>query len=217
MDQTRRVGRPPKSEAGDTKADLLAAALSLFARNGYAGTSIRAIAREVGLSESVLYSHFRSKQEIYQAALAVAGPQSAITAVGELGSDPLARTDPAASLAALAERMFAMWDRPQARQLASLIARDSLLHDATLSGGIDAAVARLAAVFTEWMADGRIRAGLGSAEDLAFALLAPIAHARMRWLHADATPQQRAAARDRFIRHARLFAAAMLSPPATAG
>jgi hypothetical protein len=107
--------------------------------------------------------------------------------------------------------MFELWDTPQARQLSSLVARDSLLHDATLSGGIDAAVSRLATVFTEWMADGRMRGDLGPAEDLAFALLAPIAHERMRWLHSDASPQQRAAARDRFIRHARLFAAATLA------
>lgn len=207
----RRVGRPPKAEAGDTRAELLDAALGLFARNGFAGTSIRAIAREVGMSESVLYSHFRDKQDIYAAALAIAGPQSVIVAVDEMDSAPPQAADPASGLIALAERLFQIWDRPQSRQLASLIARDGLLHDAALGDGIDSAVARLGEVFASWLADGRIRAGLGLPEELAFALLAPIAHARMRWLHADASPGERSQARDRFTRHARLFANAVLA------
>ena len=47
----RKRGRPPKAAAVDMKAQLQAAALDLFARNGYAGTSIRAIAREVGVTD----------------------------------------------------------------------------------------------------------------------------------------------------------------------
>jgi len=56
----RRRGRPPKAAAGDTKEELLQAALALFAAKGYEGTSVRDIARSVGLSESVLYAHFES-------------------------------------------------------------------------------------------------------------------------------------------------------------
>src|ERR1700730_11096107 len=72
---TRRPGRPRRVEPGDAKAALLAAALTLFARHGYAGTSIRAIAREVGLSESVLYAHFDSKRAIFEAVLAQLCPR----------------------------------------------------------------------------------------------------------------------------------------------
>ena len=94
--QARRRGRPPKGEAGDTKAELLAAALRLFARHGYAGTSIRAIAREVGLSESVLYAHFGSKRSIFEAVLARLGPQSAATVLRASDQEML-ETDLAAS------------------------------------------------------------------------------------------------------------------------
>lgn len=230
MESTRRrVGRPSKAEATDTKAELLDAALRLFARNGFAGTSIRSIAREVGMSESALYAHFRDKQDIYAAALAVAGPRSVIVAVDELdrairppagpGEEPAVpdsevrlAADPGEGLVMLAERLFEIWDRQQARQLASLIARDGLLHDATLGDGIESAAARLGEVFARWLADGRIRPGLGSPGELAYALLAPIALTRMRWLHADASPVERAAARERIIAHARLFAHAVLTP-----
>jgi len=215
MDRTRRrVGRPPRSEAGDTRAELMAAALKLFSRNGFVGTSIRAIAREVGLSESVLYSHFRNKQDIYQAAMRMAGPQGAITALDAL--DGLDSADPANFLVTLAERLFEIWDSPQSRQVASLLVRDGLLHDTALSDGIESAVARLAEVFNRWVAEGRLPADLGAAEDLAFALLAPIAHARMLWLHADASPGQRRTAHDRFVRHATLFARVTLGAPAPA-
>lgn len=69
----RQPGRPPKTVAGDTKADLKQAALRLFAQRGFAGTSIRAISAAVGLSDSVLYAHFASKQAIFDAVLAEHG------------------------------------------------------------------------------------------------------------------------------------------------
>lgn len=43
---------------------LLDAALRLFARNGFAGTSIRDIAAEAGLTSAALYSHFPSKEHL---------------------------------------------------------------------------------------------------------------------------------------------------------
>lgn len=77
--RTRKPGQPRKADASDTKTTLQHAALRLFAQKGYAGTSIRAIAREVGLSESVLYAHFASKQAIFNAVLAEFGPQGPAT------------------------------------------------------------------------------------------------------------------------------------------
>ena len=43
---------------------LLGAALSLFARRGFAGTSIREIAAEAGLTSAALYTHFESKEHV---------------------------------------------------------------------------------------------------------------------------------------------------------
>jgi AcrR family transcriptional regulator len=201
---SRRPGRPPKAEAGDTKAALVDAALLLFSRHGYAGTSIRAIAREVGLSESVLYAHFPNKHAIYEAAMALAGPGAATLSLDD------APDDPAACVRSYAARLLAAWDTPQARQVTSLVSRDGLIHDEMLKSGIEDALAHLAQAFARWIADGAIRDDLGGPDELAFALLAPIAHARMLWLHSDATDAQREAARRRVAAHADLFARAMV-------
>ncbi|WP_181801487.1 TetR/AcrR family transcriptional regulator [Streptomyces shenzhenensis] len=56
-------------DATESKARILRSAQVLFARNGYDGTSLKAIARDVGVSTPALYWHFRSKDEIYLAAI----------------------------------------------------------------------------------------------------------------------------------------------------
>ncbi|MEV4224016.1 helix-turn-helix domain-containing protein [Nonomuraea sp. NPDC049725] len=210
----RRPGRPAKADAGDTKAELLRAALTLFARHGYAGTSVRAIAREVGLSESVLYAHFPGKQAIFEAALALGGPHITVAAIAGLDATPAG--SPAAYVRDLAAAVLDAWDTPEGRRLASLAARDGLMHDPALADAIDASLEHLAGVFRRWLDDGLIRDDLGDADDLAYALLSPIAHARVLWLHDDATPAQRDKARERALRHADLFARAV-TPPAARG
>lgn len=47
-----------------TKERIIDEALSLFAVNGYKGTSVKNIANAVGIKDSSLYKHFKSKQEI---------------------------------------------------------------------------------------------------------------------------------------------------------
>ena len=55
--------------AKDTKERILAAALDMFSRNGYAGTNIRELAASVGLVKSSMYKHFESKEEIWNSLL----------------------------------------------------------------------------------------------------------------------------------------------------
>src|SRR5215469_8554296 len=109
----RRRGRPPKDSAGDTKEELLQAALTLFAAHGYAGTSVRDIARSVGLSESVLYAHFDGKRAIFDAVFARLGRLSAVQVLDELGAD----RDPPEVLRSLVAYAMAEWSAPPARQL----------------------------------------------------------------------------------------------------
>ena len=47
-----------------TKERLADEALTLFARCGYSGTSVKSIADAVGIKDSSLYKHFKSKREI---------------------------------------------------------------------------------------------------------------------------------------------------------
>jgi Bacterial regulatory proteins, tetR family len=96
--------------------------LELFARHGYAGTSVRAIARAVGASQSVLYKHFANKQALFDQVLYQAGAGLLVDQLAEV--DPrLAATDPPAFLRAVTERLLRTWDQPRARRLTSVLGR----------------------------------------------------------------------------------------------
>lgn len=62
-----------QSSTGPTKTDvrerILEAAVQLFARQGFSGTSTRKIARLADVNEASLFRHFPSKQELFWAAL----------------------------------------------------------------------------------------------------------------------------------------------------
>jgi AcrR family transcriptional regulator len=69
---TSLADAPPKPSATgtpDTRERILDAAEALFAVQGLAGTAVRDIAREVGLTPASLYNHFAGKQAIYDAVL----------------------------------------------------------------------------------------------------------------------------------------------------
>jgi AcrR family transcriptional regulator len=55
------------------REQLLEVSLQVFARNGYHDTSMNDIADAAGVTKPVLYQHFDSKRELYQALLDEAG------------------------------------------------------------------------------------------------------------------------------------------------
>lgn len=52
------------SRSGQTRARIQAAALDLFARDGFENTTVKAIAERVGLKDGTLYYYFRSKRDL---------------------------------------------------------------------------------------------------------------------------------------------------------
>jgi AcrR family transcriptional regulator len=66
---------PPRAPAARTQqqrseatvTELLAAALERFAQDGYAGTSLDAIAAAAGVTKGALYHHFAGKQDLFRA------------------------------------------------------------------------------------------------------------------------------------------------------
>ncbi|SER40440.1 TetR/AcrR family transcriptional regulator [Lentzea albida] len=73
-DEVKRSYSSPLREqaALRTRAQVREAGHRLFARDGFAATSIRRIASEAGVSERTVYTHYRNKVELFQDALNVA-------------------------------------------------------------------------------------------------------------------------------------------------
>lgn len=62
MPPRQRVPRPPREQ---TRREILDAAGRAFARRGFHGASVEAIAAEAGLSTGAVYSNFKSKEELF--------------------------------------------------------------------------------------------------------------------------------------------------------
>jgi AcrR family transcriptional regulator len=56
--------------ADERREQLLDAARRVFVRTGFAAARIRMIADEAGVNDALLYQHFRSKEELFEAAVA---------------------------------------------------------------------------------------------------------------------------------------------------
>jgi AcrR family transcriptional regulator len=54
------------TEVNKTKAKIIDTAIELFSLKGFSAVSVRDITREVGIKESSMYNHFRSKDELLE-------------------------------------------------------------------------------------------------------------------------------------------------------
>jgi AcrR family transcriptional regulator len=86
--RTRRRYDSPrrKRQAEQTRALVLDAATARFGERGWAGTGMREVAREAGVSVETIYATFGSKSDLLMAALDAA-------VVGDLAAIPLAERD----------------------------------------------------------------------------------------------------------------------------
>ncbi|KQW47002.1 TetR family transcriptional regulator [Nocardioides sp. Root1257] len=105
MTSPRRGRRPG---APDTRAGILTAARELFAAQGFAGTSIRAVAASAGVDAALVHHYFGSKDDLFVAALELpVDPRERLAEVVALGPD------------GAGERMvrvfLSVWDDPDLR------------------------------------------------------------------------------------------------------
>ncbi|MCF6335891.1 MAG: TetR/AcrR family transcriptional regulator [Spirochaetales bacterium] len=79
-----------------TKERIFEAAVELFSKQGYQGTSIRVLAKAVGIKESSIYNHYTSKRSILDAILdyQISGFNTAITSVEKMEASFANITDP---------------------------------------------------------------------------------------------------------------------------
>lgn len=118
VDATDMPGEP-----GESASRILDVAERLFAQKGFAGTAVRDIAREAGLTAPSLYNHFDGKQALYEAVLA-RGVQPLVDLMEGLGQRD------ARSYEVLDAIMDHLANHPN---LAKLIQHESLIGGASLS------------------------------------------------------------------------------------
>lgn len=108
LSSLRSSSAGPASRGGDhTRRRILAAAQRLISHGGFHGTSIRAIARSVGVTEAAIYYHFPSKRALVEALYQERGFLTALEQLEHLTGDrPLE-----AQLAANAVASARLWEQ----------------------------------------------------------------------------------------------------------
>jgi AcrR family transcriptional regulator len=56
-----------RMKGGERRQEIIRAAMDVFARNGFGGSTTREIAEGAGISEAMIYNHFRNKEDLYNA------------------------------------------------------------------------------------------------------------------------------------------------------
>jgi AcrR family transcriptional regulator len=181
----RSTLREQKAEV--TRRAILEAARGLFARKGYTGTSIAAVAREAGVSVQTLYDSVGGKSELLsamQAAIDDAGK------VGTLNQQMAASVDPREVLRLLARLKRGMMEGAGDIFATLIAAKDtsrevSRLWDAgqrRTRAGSERTAEQLASL-------GVLRLGIGPAEaaDILYGMLSPSLYLRLlhecSWSH----------------------------------
>jgi AcrR family transcriptional regulator len=132
---TRRQAR-----TAETRAELVAAAARVFAREGFHGASLQQVAREAGYTTGAIYGHFAGKDELFLAVFET----FAATRVEELGA---AHDAPQPDAALRARALADQWTARQALDPAFLtVALEFLVHALRRPALLEAFAARQAIV-----------------------------------------------------------------------
>jgi AcrR family transcriptional regulator len=175
---TRRVTVQKRAEA--TRTRILDAAIELFARGGYEGTTVAAIAERAGITDAGVLYHYPTKKDLFVAVVDLmaalqAGRFRELVAPGGL-----------AAIENLAAWGSVMEARPDLLALqivlnAEAIAPDAELHDYWASRH-QALLQLLGDVFRQAIHRGEVRADVDPAFE-ASALTAHLDGARLQWFY----------------------------------
>lgn len=83
---------PVRMKSGERRAAIVASAVRLFAEKGFRGATTRELAAAAGVTEPVLYQHFATKRELYDAIIEAKAEQGQerteeLKALAETGDD----------------------------------------------------------------------------------------------------------------------------------
>lgn len=103
-----------------TKVKIMSAALDLFSRYGFAGSSVRNIAKKVGIRESAIYNHFASKEAILKEILNEYNPWN--VGINLLTEELLNELDnPRKFLSIFSEKLLIHWNKEYERKILRLL------------------------------------------------------------------------------------------------
>src|SRR5919197_595939 len=169
------MGRPSKTEARDTRRDILDAALDLFAEGSFFGTSMRQIARAVGVRESALYHYFPSKDAILSEILEDLGARK-LDALKHVDSALVARLGVDQVLRTFVHSVLEEWATPRERKFMRLILTEgprlAPRSSVNLPAFIERMLQNMARFFAQLMEEGLVRRR--NPEVAAIELMAPV-------------------------------------------
>ena len=153
------MGRPANAEGRQTRAAFMNAALELFSQKGYFGTSLRDIAKVVGVRESALYNHFSSKDQLFEA-LITAASEERIEQFHEITEGPV--DDVRRLLETIVLRTLESFRQPRQEQLFRILMADGirLTRDGRLNlmERLSAGQVLMRQLFVRLMREGHLRA-----------------------------------------------------------
>lgn len=108
--EKQRRPRGPRADRGETLAKIQQAARASFAAHGWEGTSLRAIAREVGVDPALVHYYFASKEELLDSV--TTPPAEWIESIRETVAVPLRERGEA-----VVRNVIWTWEQPQIREV----------------------------------------------------------------------------------------------------
>ncbi|MGH3148366.1 MAG: TetR/AcrR family transcriptional regulator, partial [Rubrobacter sp.] len=116
-----------REEGRDRRREILEAASRVFSEKGYGGASMRAIAREAGVKQPLIYWYFEGKEDLFGAVV------SGLPGLVGRSGNPEAMMDrpPEEVLASVAKAELDSYDDPRVVRLLRLVFAESALEPAT--------------------------------------------------------------------------------------
>lgn len=152
--------RRTAEEAAQTRAALSAAALHVFARRGFAATTLAEVSEAAGLTRGAIYHHFTNKTDLYVTCVSDRWAAIMTDVWADLGST----ADPSGRIRGLVRAFCRALQRAESRELLALTmgSRELLpgmdLKHQAMRGLYD----QLIAVCTEAEQAGQLRSGLSA-------------------------------------------------------
>jgi AcrR family transcriptional regulator len=118
---TRPRGR--RVAGGDTRAEILTAARTMFADGGYVATTLRGVALQAGVDPALILHHFGSKEALFRSAMQVPiDPDTIAAIVGTGDRDSIGER--------VCRYFLGLWEDEATREPLLAMLRSALTHDA---------------------------------------------------------------------------------------